>query len=620
MIYYLENLNSVILNDYFNLSNLFIQNTFGFKLLILSLFLFFLLFLKFNKKILNKILFIYGLVTYSAIYIITQKLTDESFLSFEMSYNYYHFNMFSFSPIENISASTDILFNLFISLFSYSRESLIICYHFINFILGFLTIIFIYKIINPKIFIIKILSVSFIVFYAPLIAIYSNFFPNTIIGFIFALSAYFLINNHKKSTILYSSAILFRVEGLIVTVMGFFIDFFINKKKNFFSLMLIPIFYLIYFNIHKYYLGFYYPTPLKFKSFGIDQISMLSKSDYYSMLVNFFNIFHILSFVILIFSIPILLKSNRNFKNKSEIFSKKFKILSLLFFFSLIAYFILEPTIFGVNFDTRYFVFTEIMLVLYPMYVLNKIYSDINAKQKLLYIPLGIIFLVISLAVLIPSNSYEEDIYAKKNKYIFNVYSKYEQLGVTHIVTSSARGAAGHAMGHLVPKDWKIAFHELNAFGYYNDLHLYDLWGYTNPEIAKSNQFASYRRQRNNPDFFWNEKIDILWAWSFDVNFWEQENFKINKFNDLKPYNGSNFTKNHNIVGDINFFFKNYDTFILRLDNYIIYLHVLKKNTDKFISILSDKNFKLKYSKKINLEKIFNDNEKDNSKFYIFKK
>jgi hypothetical protein len=618
VIYYLENLNSEILKDYYFLGDFLISNTYGFKILFISLILLILLFQNLDKKILSKLLYLFGFITYLAVFIITQKLTDESFLNFEMAYNYHHFGIFSFSPIEKISASIDLLFNIIMSVFANSRESLILSYHFLNFFLGLFTIIFIYKIINPKSFFLKIITISFASFYAPLIEIYSNFFPNSIVGFLFVLTVYFLVQSSKYSFIFYTSIVLFRVEGIIISAFGFVTDFFINKKRNLISLFLLPFFYFIYFTLHKYFFGYYYPTPLKFKSFGLDQITMLSMGDYLSMIINFFNYFHLFSIIIIIFSFLIFYRKAKNFQIKKKFSDRKFLILSTLFILSCFIFFVLEPTIFGVNFDNRYFVFMEIMFVIYPIYILDLVYKELYFDNKFLFFPGSIILFTILLSILIPSNSNKENIYKNKQKYIYNAYSKYEHLGAISINTSESRGVAGYILGRILPSEWKVGIHELNAFGFYNDLHLYDLWGYTNSEIASANQFASYRRQRNNPEYFLKENIDLIWAWSFNVAFWDDEVYKINSINDLKPYQGSNFTKNHNLVGDINSFFKNYDTIVLKVDNYIIYLHSLKSKTKNMIKVLEKNKFNLKFKKEINLNKIFEDNKKDKSIFYIF--
>lgn len=618
MIYYLENLNSEVLKNYYFVNDFLIPNNFGYKVLIFSLILFILLFLNFEKKILSKFLYIFGFITYFGTFILTQKLTDESFINFEMAYNFYHFGMFSFSPFEKVSGSTDLLFNLFMSFFAQTRESLVLSYHVINFFLGLFTILFIYKIINPKFFILKITTITFICFYAPLVEIYSNFFPNTIIGFLFVLMVYSLTNQNKNSVFFYTSTILFRVEGIIIATMGFFVDFFINKKKNYLFLFLIPFFYFIYFNLHKYFFGFYFPTPLNFKSFGFDQVSMLLSEDYLSMVLDFFNFFHLISVILLIFLAFVIYKKSNFSELMSKMITKKFLILSVLFIFSLSVFLILEPTIFGVNFDNRYFVFMEIMLVTYPMYILNEVYEKLYFNNKLILPLNSIIFFILFFTILTPSNSNKQNIFSNGTKYSYNVYSKYEQRGATAINTSKARGASGHILDKIIPREWKIGIHELNAFGFYNDRHLHDLWGYTNPAIANSNIFASYRRQRNNPEYFWEQELDLIWTFAYNLNFWDDKINQINTVGDLKPYKGSNLTKNHNLVGDINKFFKNYDTIILRVDNYLIYLHTLKNKTNIFIDILKEQNFAMKFKKPINKEIIFKNNKKDISKFYIF--
>ena len=618
MIYYLENLNSEVLKNYYFVNDFLIPNNFGYKVLIFSLILFILLFLNFEKKILSKFLYIFGFITYFGTFILTQKLTDESFINFEMAYNFYHFGMFSFSPFEKVSGSTDLLFNLFMSFFAQTRESLVLSYHVINFFLGLFTILFIYKIINPKFFILKITTIIFICFYAPLVEIYSNFFPNTIIGFLFVLMVYSLTNQNKNSVFFYTSTILFRVEGIIIATMGFFVDFFINKKKNYLFLFLIPFFYFIYFNLHKYFFGFYFPTPLKFKSFGFDQVSMLLSEDYLSMVLDFFNFFHLISVILLIFLAFVIYKKSNFSELMSKMITKKFLILSVLFIFSLSVFLILEPTIFGVNFDNRYFVFMEIMLVTYPMYILNEVYEKLYFNNKLILPLNSIIFFILFFTILTPSNSNKQNIFSNGTKYSYNVYSKYEQRGATSINTSKARGASGHILDKIIPREWKIGIHELNAFGFYNDRHLHHLWGYTNPAIANSNIVASYSRQRNNPEYFWEQELDLIWTFAYNLNFWDDKINQINTVGDLKPYKGSNLTKNHNLVGDINKFFKNYDTIILRVDNYLIYLHTLKNKTNIFIDILKEQNFAMKFKKPINKEIIFKNNKKDISKFYIF--
>ena len=63
MIYYLENLNSEVLKNYYFLNDFLIPNNFGYKVLIFSLILFILLFLNFEKKILSKFLYIFGFIS-----------------------------------------------------------------------------------------------------------------------------------------------------------------------------------------------------------------------------------------------------------------------------------------------------------------------------------------------------------------------------------------------------------------------------------------------------------------------------------------------------------------------------------------------------------------------------
>ncbi len=570
-------------------SEIWISNSIGSYLYII-LFLLCVFFSLKDKQLNKNIFYSLSILLLFSNYIRNVYVIDEVMMGLENPFNFINFGKFSYSPLSMIDGSVDLLFLSILIPFGFSKEILMHANYFFCFMIAMLSFLFVIKIFNEyekkivNIFIIILASSQFFV------QIWSPGFPSTFVILFIIISIYFLKTNQNDN--LSKLCIFFpliRPDAILFSG-AFFFTLLINEKKlrikeYFFTFIAL----LFYFLIVKLLYGHFKPTPMEFKSYG------LNSSFIYEILPLKLPLILNTFYKIILFSfLPIL--SIYLFKIDEL---KKFQLL--LFPFSLIVLFYTTFSM-GTHWGGRYLRFYEIYLfILYSLIVLEildknseiffktrqnnsfKINFNTIVDKKYFIISILIIFQIFQTSNYIQFDNW-------KNRNIKNM---------------DGNAVSGQILDKILPKNWTISTTELNYFGYFiDDREIVDLAGYTNKNIANSNIFNS-KGIKIDPKFFLKEKTDIYWNRALNENYpknhlWINTNETLieSTYQNIEEFmTFDNTSTSEFVVGDIEKILKKYDIFLIKVNKWTIVTLVNRKKTIEFIDILKNSGTIIKQKK-----------------------
>jgi hypothetical protein len=147
---------------------------------------------------------------------------------------------------------------------------------------------------------------------------------------------------------------------------------------------------------------------------------------------------------------------------------------------------------------------------------------------------------------------------------------------------------AGQISEKIIAPDLSIASSEINTFGMMiPNREIIDLWGYTNPEIAKSKKFNP-GRYHHNPDYFLKIKPDVFWVYQSPVNFADIENF-VSNFDHFTHFK---------LLGDMNKVMDKYYPVLIHHPKKDLFYFVKKASFEKFESHLIENGYRLNQKRK----------------------
>jgi hypothetical protein len=113
---------------------------------------------------------------------------------------------------------------------------------------------------------------------------------------------------------------------------------------------------------------------------------------------------------------------------------------------------------------------------------------------------------------------------------------------------------AGQITATIVPASLSVSTSELNTYGLLLDHEIIDLWGYTNPEIARS-RMLNGNHIRSNPEFFLSVRPDLYFAFVEPGELSQTEGYLARFYH---------FRKDFNLLGDMNQVLAAYDVLVVR--------------------------------------------------------
>tara|TARA_X000000950_G_C13901306_1_gene655035 strand:- start:993 stop:2813 length:1821 start_codon:yes stop_codon:yes gene_type:complete len=572
----------VQLNKNFNLklpSDIWLNNTLGLYLYVIS-FIICIFFYFRNDKVNNYIFYFSVIILLFFNYVKNVFVIDEVMMGLENPYNLINYGKFSYSPQSMIDGSVDLLFLSILTPFGFSKELLMHANYFLCFIINLCTFIFIIKIFekcenNLKYAILIILASSQF-----FVQIWSPGFPSTFVILFIVMGIYFLYNENYNHLIKICVFLpLVRPDAILFSGAFYFVLLLYEKKLRTKEYLLTFCTLCIYFVIIKLTYGHFKPTPMVFKSYGLN----------YSFLINVLPlkitaIIHTL-FNICLLSVPAIL-TVYVFKLKSIQ-----NLLLLILPFSLIVLFYTTFSM-GTHWGGRYLGFYKIYIFILYAVMLQKL---INNKSKVIFSN-------------ILGSSYElnfKNIFQIKYLTIgiiifqffqYSAYYSFNDWRKANIKAMDGNAISGQILDKILPKNWTISTTELNYFGYFiDDREIVDLAGYTNKYIANSKIYNS-KGIKIDPDFFLKEQTDIYWNRALGEKYpknhlWINVNKSLvrSTFENIEKFMSfDNSSTTEYVVGDIEKILKKYDIFLINNKEWTVVTLVHRKKINEFLNIIKN--------------------------------
>lgn len=474
------------------------------------------------------------LVVLLIIYGLTWGHVDEVAINLEHPYNLYHFGKFSFSPTRMLDGTVEYVYYLLLTPLASTPARLIAA----NFALGaliacghlwILSRLFAHEKTSTRLAVLLLFGLNY-----PIVAQLSNGFGNSLVSLMFLAAVALHMRGRTTAAVIVASALpLLRPDAILYSYAVLFaIDFGDRDAWKWprLSRWAWPIAAVtVYLFVYRVSYGHWIPTPIGFKS---AHPGMVSPST-----IRMFAIYAVMALLQPPQVIGLLAAVAVGFLRDDP--HARFLRRLLLPMAGVYLFYRFTRSLLG-DFSgdsyARYWLGFEQTLFLCVGVVLARASAALEARER--WFERTVIF-----GRLVPAAM------------VVFVAAGIAWNGARDLRNRSDIAYAGQIASAIVPPGLSIATTELNGFGLMvRDREIIDLWGYTQPAIARS-RILNGDRFRNNPELFLSIKPDVFFAYGEIGNVAEIEDY-------LACFH--HFTKRTNLLGDMMRVLDQYDVLFVR--------------------------------------------------------
>jgi hypothetical protein len=444
------------------------------------------------------------LAAFSAVFLLSIRLIDEVFVNLEHVYNWYHFGRYSFSPVAVVDGTVEWLYYALLYPFAATRYSLILSAVGLAFVIGFLHVIVLNRIVGRS-YLHKAIGVFVFLIMYPVMLSLSSGFGGGLVSLLFLLGVMLSLEGKLVTALtVVSAAALCRPEAVIWT--GPFIVLLLQKQGlKALRYTVIPLaFVATYFGVFYSFFSYFLPFPMQFKmmkSSGLGLSLSFVKQGVGGFLHHILlAIWVSLSLLISVAFLAIKWPDRRRylFSRTALMYAVTFAIATLLTVRGMMA--------------ARY------ILPFYLLHcvVLAKMIITLWEKRDAVFVSLkwgvGSRFLVLCLVFYLGVHG----VFVQKMDYGFRGYQSFlksKSFSNESLVAKRLTlfGWVGQFLGKLDINELKMAAREVHTQGFMNDGNYLDMWGYTDPQTAhvravlKQDPVAYYINKQAFDVFFMDE-------------------------------------------------------------------------------------------------------------------
>jgi hypothetical protein len=531
-------------------------------------------------------------IAFSGMYIYTLRWVDEVFINLEHPWNLWHFGRFSFDPTRMVDGTVEVVYYLALTPFAYSRESLVIANLVFAWVLGVAHILVIFKLFSRSSPLFQMFAGVLFSLWWPVVCVLSNGFGTGLPSLLFLWAIYYLLQGNRERYLFIAAILpLIRLDAIAYSAALFFVDLVLHREFRWrsYAIAVVSVFASLF--VFRSLYGHWVPTPVAFKSFNVGMLPYVQFNDFLKI-VDFLH--SPLRFIALVVAIAGLCLCR----------SAAYLRIALLLI-PMVALFVFY-TLSGWNpiYDGRYYFGYEMLLLLIVLIVLERIvnqcsvgWNEPNALVSKSALSANVVCATGTVLVLISSTLLTVIDYKAAYRYTASM-----QDGWRPYFSERVDGLAvgGQILGALIPGEWSISATEMNAFGYMIDRPVIDLWGYTNPSIAKS-IILSPGRIRNAPDFFLSEQPCVHWHRTSKGNLGHDRLYNYANFEGV-VVSVPNIGRKWNQLGDIVSLLNAYDVVFMKTSGWETSLLVRKDLYPQLAGRLEADGYRLVASRRINSE------------------
>jgi hypothetical protein len=466
-----------------------------------------------------------------AMYTLAWQHIDEVSINLEHPYNLYHFGRFSFSPLRMLDGTVEYVYYLLLAPFGSSARALVTANYALGLLIAWAHLALVSRMLagaraSTHLGLLLVFAVN-----APLVATLANGFGNSLVslGILSALSFQFT-GRATWAAVVAGALPLLRPDAVLYSY-GLLFAFTAAGSGHWpwraplrWAAPLGAV--AVYLSAIRLAYGHWIPTPIAFKSV---YPSMVTAEGFWNA----------------VFAMPLEVSSpvqavalgavlvSFAFKSDPRIAVVRRLLVPMtgvLFFYSLTRHVLGDLSF---DSDTRYWIGFSMALMVGGILVLAQLASRLEAVgwQSRLF---G--FAVPAAVILLTANAVGWD------------------RSRTPYRNRSDLGYAGQLTARIVPAGLSVSTSELNTFGLLLDHEIIDLWGYTNPEIARSRMLNGIHI-RTNPEFFLSVRPDVYFAFVEPPDLAETEAYLARFYH---------FRQDFNLLGDMNQVLAAYDVLVVR--------------------------------------------------------
>lgn len=465
-----------------------------------------------------------------AMYVLTWCQIDEVSINLEHSYNLHHSGRFSFSPVRMVDGTVEYVYYLLLAPFASSAVTLIVANFSLGLLIAWAHLRLLFEFVkdarpSAQLGLLLLFAVNY-----PLIAVLSNGFGNTLVSLacLASLSLYFA-GRTTFAAILASALPLLRPDAVLCSyalLFAFTATTGVTWSWRMLGRWVWPLAAVgAYLLVLRVAYGHWIPTPIAFKSVHPSMVTAEAIKNAVS------DMLQVLSSPLSAAAAVAVLAS---FWLKSDIRLSVCRWLLLpmagvLFFYSLTHNLIGD---YSGDVYARYWIGFSLTLFLCGLFVLIRLAAALPASWQLrvfaFAVPAAVVFLTAD------AIGWEDSRTVWRNR--------------------TDLAYAGQIVATVVPDTLVLSTSELSTFGLMIDRDIVDLWGYTNPVIARS-RLLNEARVRNDPSFFLSAKPDVYFVYLEPKDLSEIERTAAN-FHHVR--------KDANLLGEMSAVFASYDFVVVR--------------------------------------------------------
>ncbi|NPV05578.1 MAG: hypothetical protein HPY67_12685 [Syntrophaceae bacterium] len=523
----------------------------------------------------NKLALAVAAVAYLGTFIATRFYLDEVFVNLEHAYNLHHHGLFSFSPAKPVAGTVEFLYYLLLAPFAFSHLSLLYADFALGLLIGGLHLVLLDRCLASRDLGLRLGLLLLFAANPSLVKIFSNGFGGGLLSLVFFTSLWCHLEGRRERA-LWAAAVmpLIRPDAVLYSASVFLVSWAHDRVVPVRQIAAALGALLLYSALCRFFYGVWVPNPIVFKSFRPCLIPLLSLYELWLIGLFFAKPQQALFTLVVAYALFV-----RNFDEKK--IRWHFLVMGGLFvFYTATAY---NPV--G---DGRYYVGFELMLAVFALLYLDRQGVPPVLESRRLFSAGGFrraLGIALCLAV-VPG------------------------LGVATMLSDQSRSpgepappytVGGQIVDRLLPDGWRVATTELNAFGYMNDREIVDLWGYTNPAIARSDLFSRLGRIRVNPDILLRERPEVFWYRTYE-NAKAPDRLRFEEDPERAFHFAANLSRELNQVGDPVAVAGGYDFVILETDRWTTVLFIRADLTREFQRRLEDNGYRIRKERRIDTE------------------
>lgn len=441
-------------------------------------------------------------IAFSGMYIYTLRWVDEVFINLEHPWNLWNFGRFSFEPARMVDGTVEVVYYLLLAPFAYSRESLVIANLVFAWALGLAHVVVIFKIFSRSPLLFQMLAGVLFSLWWPVICVLSNGFGTGLPSLLFLWAIYYLLQGNRERYLLMAGILpLIRLDAIAYSAALFFVDLVVHRefRWRYYAMAAASAFASLF--VFRILYGHWVPTPVAFKSFNLGMLPYLRFDDFLKIADFLHSPLRFMAFAAALAGF---------FLCRSAAYLRLG--LLLIPMFALFVFYTLS----GWNpiYDGRYYFGFEMLLLLMVLMVVEQVANQGSQRWEegralaSKVTPAGDAVCAASAVLLLISSTVLMAIdYKAAYRYTASMQDGWRFYYSERV---DGLGVGGQIVGALIPNEWSLSATEMNTFGYMIDRPVIDLWGYTNPAIAKSG-ILSLGRIKNAPDFFLSEQPCVHW-------------------------------------------------------------------------------------------------------------